>query len=635
MIYLVTTNLRLIERYENLYPICSVNDMLDEISSWKFVGCDTETTGYFDFSNTILTLQLGNKNTQYVIEYNTLTKEDKQNIDNRCLNNDSIIKIFHNASFDIKFLWQHGHTINRVVDTMLCEMILNAGLPEPKGTYTLQKVCMKYTGVMLDKSIRGNISKFGLSNAVIRYAAQDVEFLEDIVKQQHKSIKLFEMANDDWFDIDTVFGLEMRCVFPTASMEYNGITLDVNKWNEITERVKKDLEEITNRINKIICEDPILSEKYCIVYQDLFTPATKRANINLSSPVQKLEMLRLLVPELPDTNERTIKKNKQKHEIFPLLIQYNKTNKLYTSFCKKMLGHINPVTGRIHTQFRQLVSTGRFSSGKPNQQQIPSRSDIGKKMRSAFVSSDGNLFVLGDLSQMELRELAEFSKEPLWKDIIVNNLDIHTELGIISFKDYGVTRETIREKSSINPDISWRDLQKTLSYGIPYGMGAWKLADLLEISTEDAEKMINSLLEGIPLVEKFLQTSSEFARSRGYMISAPPYCRRRFWADYKNKSDLKRQGEISREARNHPLQASNADVVKRALVQIYEHINTSGLQDKIKLILAVHDEIITECSSELAEWWRPIMQELFESAAVNMKTIPCEAECQVATFWDH
>ena len=393
MIYYITNQTQI----DPIFKSCSVNYMLDYFKDHKDIQVDSETTGHFDFKNNVLLLQLGDYENQFVLNFAELSQTDKDKINEQIFCNKHICKLFQNAKFDIKFLWKHGFDIANVYDTMLAEILLNAGKEVPDGFYSLFSLGKRYCGIELDKEVRGKINSHGFGSRVIEYAANDVKYLEIIKKNQVEEMRKFGLCKEDPQDIYTVCGLEMNAVVVFAALEYNGIKLDLDKWKEIQITVKEELEKVSREIDDIVWKEPKL-KKYQTVYQDLFTEAFNTTRVNWSSPTQKLNVLKTLFPQLENTSEREMTRYKGKHPLVGKLLEYNKMSKLSSAFAEKMPEHVNSVTGRVHTEFWQILDTGRVSSNKPNMQQIPSRTELGGKMRSAFVAEEGYKMVGGDYS---------------------------------------------------------------------------------------------------------------------------------------------------------------------------------------------------------------------------------------------
>lgn len=459
MIYYVTKQTQINSEFKS----STFQEMLDYFSNEKEIQVDTETQGFFNFENEILLLQLGDEREerQYVINFQELTREELDQLDDRIFSNPDICKVFQNAKFDIKFLWLHGLDIVNVFDTMIAEIIINAGKDVDKGFYSLYSMCRRYRNVELDKSIRGDINRRGLTTAVIEYAAKDVKYLSSIKTEQLIKLREYRLADDNPQNIYTVCGLEMNAIIAFASIEYNGMKLDRNKWSLVKKEVHEKVNDIEKQIDDLVNNEPKL-KKFTTIYQDLFTPAYNTTTVNWNSPSQKLKVLQTLFPQIQDTSSRTLSKYKGKHPLVNLLLEYNKANKLATAFADKLENHINPKTQRIHTNIWPILDTGRISMNNPNLQQIPSRTELGGKMRACFVPEEGNTMVGGDYAAAELRLIAEFSQDPVWINAFVEGKDLHSELCAMTF-DIPVT--DVRKPTPFKPDLIYRDVQKTLNFG--------------------------------------------------------------------------------------------------------------------------------------------------------------------------
>lgn len=610
------------------YKYSTVEQMIEYFADKDEVQVDTETQGEFNFVNQILLIQFGDFDNQFVANFQELTLAEKNLINDKILNNLSICKLFHNSKFDIKFFWHHGMDIQNIYDTMLAEIILNAGKSTEKGFYSLYGVAKRYCNVELDKETRGVINRIGFTTRVIQYAADDVKYLSKIKEQQVLQLRKYGLAREDIQDIYTVCGLEMNGILALTEIEYNGIYLDTSKWADIKREVHTKVQEIEGAIDRIVNKDPRLS-RYTKIYQDLFTPAYETTSVNWSSHSQKLKVLKEIFPDIESTAERELSRYKNKHPIVKALLEYSKAKKLATSFADTLESHINPVTKRIHTDIWPILDTGRISTSKPNLQQIPSRTELGGKMRACFTAQPGNKMVGGDYAQCELRIIAEASNDPVWVEAFKSGKDLHSVLCAMTFD---IPIEDVEKPSHFKPDIKYRSIQKTVSFGLSYGMSEYKLADTIEVSEDVARGIIDKFFSKVPKVKEFLDMLGYLGKSRGFIRTPKPYQRIRWFDGYQNKDDFKRQGEIERASKNHPIQGGNADMTKLALVLIYREIRANNYP--VKIIHAVHDEIQCECPEEFAETWKPIMARLMlEAAGVILKTIPMEVDCKISGHW--
>jgi len=600
--------------------------VIDYFADKKYIQVDTETDGSFNFVNRIILIQLGDYETQFVINAITISNDDLRKL-NVLLLDSTKTKIFHNAKFDIKFLWLHNLDVVNVYDTLLAERLLYAGVDiKINKFYALDRLAKTYCNANLDKSIRSTIRRHNITEEGIQYAADDVKYLEKIREIQVNRLVKHNMSNGDCQDIYTVLGLENNAVLAFASIEYTGIHLDVDKYKLIIEEIKESLDKNINDLNEIICTNDIFSA-YCMTYHDLFTSAHRTSNVNWSSPQQKLAILQLLNPSIRSTSSQELSTFKR-YDLVKKLIEYNKLSKLYNSFGENMFKYINPYTKRIHTEFWQILDTGRVSCKDPNLQQIPSRTEVGGKMRECFIPYKGNKIVGGDYSGCELRIIAEFSDDPLWINAFKEDKDLHSELCAVTFN---IDINDVKKPTPFKPDIKYRDVQKTLNFGLAYGMSHFKLSNTIEITEDEAKDIIDKFFTAVPKVKLFLEALGNKGKTNGLIRTPPPYGRIRFFKDYE-EADLKRLGEIERASKNHPIQGGNADMTKLALIYIYRYIKEHNLP--VRLIHTVHDEIQTEVKEEFAEEWSKIMSKLMIDAAnVILKKVPMKVDCKVSDYW--
>lgn len=229
----------------------------------------------------------------------------------------------------------------------------------------------------------------------------------------------------------------------------------------------------------------------------------------------------------------------------------------------------------------------------------------------------------------ELRLIAEGSKDPVWVSAFREGKDLHSELCALTFD---IPLSDVKTPSKFKPDLKYRDIQKTLNFGLAYGMSEYKLADTIEVSVDEARGIIEKFFSRVPDVKKFLDMLGYLGKTRGFIRTPKPYSRIRWFDGYQNIGDFKRQGEIDRASRNHPIQGGNADMTKLALVLVYREIKKNNYP--VKIVHVVHDEIQTECPKEFAETWRPILQKLMiQAAEVILKKVPMEVDCKISDHW--
>jgi DNA polymerase-1 len=619
MIYFVG-NRQLIEN--DLYKIVDKEDCLRALKENKIIQLDTETTGFDPHLNKLLCVQFGIGEDQYVVDCNAIDIGYFKEI----LEDHRKLFILHNAKFDLRFLIHHNIFVKNIYDTFLGECILTTGYES--RDLSLADVAKKYCAVIIDKTVRGDIHYLGLTSKVIEYAATDVMYLETIMNSQVEKIKKHQL--------EEVCRLEMDACKVFARIEYNGVKLDAKKWLEIAELVKEQTSNLQKELDNIINQDDkfvAFRSKYTQL--NLFGFEFRELDINWKSNVQKLTILKTIDKNIEDTGERTLQKNKRKHPIFNKLLEYSKSAKLETAFGEKFLNYINPETGRIHYNVWQILSTGRISVSEPNLNQIPSKGTLGKEIRSCFVAPEGYKIVGGDFSGMELRLIAEFSKDPLWINAFNEGKDLHA---VLCSQTFNIDIKDVKNESHLKPGVTYRDIQKTINFGLAYGMSEYKLSDTLDIKVEEARKIIDSFFKIVPEVNKFLTKLGTYGKTNGLIKTSKPFCRIRWFPKWELTKDVDNPdsfailGEIERASKNMPIQGSNGDIIKLALIKIQTLIDDNELP--VKILLSVYDEIQTECREDFAEEWKNILDATMKEAAqVIIKSIPIEVDCKIADCW--
>jgi DNA polymerase-1 len=614
MIYLVTTNQELFK--SDAYTIISKEEAYNKITECGLIELDTETTGFDPHTCQLLTQQFGTENDQFVIDNKTIDPTYFKPI----LESNRLF-ILQNAKFDLRFFLKLGINIKNVYDTFLVECILTTGLEDRK--LGLDALAMKYCGVVLDKSIRGGIHREGLTTRVVKYCADDVTYLKQIMDKQMQQVRKYNLEN--------VVRLENQVTRVFARMEYNGISINKEKWLDIANITEKGTLEIEAKLDSILESEPKLAKyipKY--VQTNLFDFEERKLDINWGSPLQKLNILKDLGFDTDSTGDRFLQTNKDKHPLVKELINYNRYSKLASAFGKEFLKFVNNKTNRIHYNVWQILSTGRISVSEPNLNQIPSKGDLGKQIRNCFVAKDGYKIVGGDFSGMELRIIAEFSKDPLWINAFNEGQDLHSVLCAATF-DIPIT--DVKQETPFKKGVSYRDIQKTINFGLAYGMSKFKLADTMQIPVGEADKIIKKFFKVVPNVQTFLDSLGELAKARGYIKSGQPYGRIRWFDDFDIKDNFVRQGEIERAGKNTPIQGTNGDIIKSALIKVQSFIDINKLP--INILLSVYDEIQTECPEDIADWWKLELDRIMVEAAKEViKSVPIVVDCKISNYWD-
>lgn len=430
MIYLVTNQISMYD--QSLYEQISVTEAVHILEKEEELSLDTETTGLDCYTKQILLLQIGTFDYQILFDIQSfggkIPKELKE-----FFKVSKALYVLQNAKFDLQFLMVQDILLTRIYDTMLAEIILTNGLQF--GGRDLTTLAEKYCGVTLDKSVRGEIIRTGLSDRVLIYGAKDVEYLSTIKRKQLSDIKLMKLEKA--LDLDNAF------VVVLAYIEFCGIKLDYDKWRKKTDTKVKESSELKIKLEKRLWAD----EKFEFFsgMLDMWT-GIQTCDINWDSPKQVLALLQSY-----GVNTKIIVKGEHKNSInssvlepqvhkFPILkpyLDYKAAQKEVSTYGYNWRKHINPITGRIHTVFHQLKDTGRLSSGDkrsgaPNLQNLPSD----KLTRSCFISEKGNSISASDYSSQEQIVLANFSKEEnLIRFYQDGFTDMHSYIAFLMFED--------------------------------------------------------------------------------------------------------------------------------------------------------------------------------------------------------
>jgi DNA polymerase-1 len=317
-------------------------------------------------------------------------------------------------------------------------------------------------------------------------------------------------------------------------------------------------------------------------------------------------------------------------------IKYKEQAKLATSYGVKFLDNVDN-DGRIRTNFKQILNTGRVASGKPNMQQIPADNEY----RNCFISGDDDwVFVSGDYSSQELCIIATGSKDPVWIKALEDGEDLHSVCAELVYgKEWQDAAELdcvyIQSKAKCNctKHKKLRTNVKSINFGLAYGMGPHKLADTLLISMNQAEKLIQKYFTAFPSIKNFLDSLGNYGKQHGHIKTYAPYRRIRWFDKWKgSNTDDTIMGKIERASKNTPIQGSGADMCKSALIMVREHIHANKLP--VKLVMTVHDQIDTIVHKSYADTWRYTLQDIMEKSTLDI--IPSgllKAETEISTVW--
>ncbi|MDE6010076.1 MAG: DNA polymerase I, partial [Muribaculaceae bacterium] len=474
-------------------------------------------------------------------------------------------------------------------------------LLQPDMRHSLDRLASSFLGVTLPPMPelapkRGRTPAPAMADIVVAAAPRAL-----VILQLRKPLE--EMLAAD--DLTKLYEeIEAPLVPVLADMELTGVCLDVEALNEAARVIEGRLSQLEKEIHTLAGEE-----------------------FNIGSPSKVGEILfdKLKLDENAkrtktgqySTSEDILEKVAPKNPIVGKILEYRQLKKLLTTYLTALPAAINPETGRVHTNYNQTVTgTGRISSSNPNLQNIPVREDVGREIRRAFIPSPGNLFLSADYSQIELRLAADFAADETMIDAFATGKDIHAITAAKIFHKDGPEQVTADERRHA----------KTANFGILYGISAFGLASRLGIPRAEAKELIDNYFKSFHTIKKYMSDSVEAARENLYAITR--FGRKRRLPDINSKNPVVR-GYAERNAINAPIQGTAADIIKRAMISIYEEMKRLGL--KSKMIMQVHDELNFDVvPSEL-----PALQELVERLmpAAWSGAVPLTAEAGVATNW--
>lgn len=607
--------------YSEYYKASTVEELISWLSDKKELSLDTETEGFFNHNNKVIMLQISDAKDSFVVDTRTVNifSKIKPYLE-------SSLIIGQNLKFDYKFLLFHGIRLSSIYDTFLAECILTNGLEDRQ--LGLGAISEKYLGIKLDKQVRNqfiNLKGNPFTDKQIVYGAEDVEYLFQI---RYKQLQELEKL-----DLLSILEVEFKACLALADIEYNGFKLDALKWTELAKKAESKIPVYEAELDALVREEPRLNKfisKY--VQGNLFDFEERDINIKYSSPTQMAKVFEALGLELESTSEKEIAKYQEKYPFVKKFIDYKKDCKLTTTYGMDFLKWINKYTGRVHTEFWQILETFRVSSNNPNLQNLPAKNDY----LNCFVAEEGRSIIGIDYAAQEARLAACGSKDDLWLNTFLQGKDLHSEVCKLMF---GITDDLVRTKPDFLRGKSYRDAAKTINFGVLFGMSEFKLSKSLSISVEEARDLIKQYFAATKQLKSYLDACASYGLKNGFIRSFKPYSGIRYfpkWRDNLNSwEDKKIIGEITRASYNTPIQASGAIITKIALIKIRDYIYNNKLEDRVKLIHVVHDAIYTEVIDEFAEEFSKIQSNLMQEAGKEFNLqLEMLTDISIAKCWN-
>ncbi len=513
--------------------------------------------------------------------------------------NPAVKKIGQNMKYDLLVLGNYGIAVKGLsFDTMIASYLLNPGRPS-HGLDALALEFLNYKTTTYADLTGSGKKQIGFHEVDIKraadYSGEDADItlrLKAILAPRLKDQNLENLFRD----------IEMPLMEVLVAMERAGVKVDAGFLEKMSKQLERDTAGIVGTIYELAgAEFNINSPKQLadILFGKLQLTPTKRTKTGFSTNVDVLEDLAHLHP-LPAE-----------------ILKYRSLSKLKSTYVDALPAMINPKTGRLHTSFNQTVTaTGRLSSSDPNLQNIPVRTDVGRKIRQAFIAEKSASLISADYSQIELRVLAHMSADPGLIQTFLEDRDVHTAT---ASEIFGLPPD------EITPEM--RRKAKAVNFGIIYGISAFGLAQDIGVSNVEAKRYITSYFDRYPVVRQFLDQTIEDAKTKGYVTTL--FGRRRFIPEITSSTVAVRNfGE--RTAVNTPIQGTAADLIKLAMIHIHQRLSREKLRSM--MILQVHDELVFEVPDEEIEIMRRLIKE--EMEGVVQLAVPIRVDLGIGKNWD-
>lgn len=580
-----------------------LSSLVSEMKKLKEFCFDTETTSISPLDSELVAIAFSWKKGEGYLVWFPESREQTQSILEKLrpvFENDTVLKIGQNLKFDIQVLANYGIKVKGpFFDTMLAHYLLEPDMRHNMDL--LSESYLAYSPVPIEALIgekgrnQKNMREVPVEK-IVEYSVEDADVtwqLKEVFAPRLKKENLYELATE----------IEMPLISVLSYMERNGVKLNEEDLKVFAEQLREEI---------IVLEKEI----YQLAGQEFNIASPKQLGDILFIRLKLDDNARMTKTKQFTTNEEILQRLTGKHPIVSKVLEYRGLRKLLSTYVEALPQLINKTTGRIHTSFNQAVaSTGRLSSNNPNLQNIPVKDEKGREIRKAFVPEDGHLFFSADYSQIELRLMAHLSRDKgMIADFLSGN-DIHAAT---ASKIFGVDIKDVTREM--------RSRAKTANFGIIYGISSFGLSERLTIGRKEAKELIDGYFNSYPGVKTYMDESIRKARDLGYVTTM--FGRKRYTRDIHSRNQVVR-GNAERNAINAPIQGAAADIIKIAMVRIYEKLNTEKL--KAKMILQVHDELIFEVLPEELEKLKEIV--ISEMSGAAILDVPLKVEWGTGKNW--
>lgn len=612
---------------------------LSEVNFPEYSALDLETTGLIFNKNSILLVVLGDENVQYVVDWVSVDKD-------LLFKKMGVIKQFigHNLSFDLPWLLWRGFNfkIGSIYDTMETELTLVKGTSH---SVSLQNTVKRRLGIdVFDKGITKEFTFMNrfepyFEDRHIEYAGKDIIYLDKVRKEQEKYLQKFGQGELTSYNNDMVI--------VTSYMKTYGMYVDENKWMSLyydnlkkVDQLEVELDEELNKLGygqKKRGKSRFVQLDILGGQTDVVNKCTN--NINYSSPAQIIDIFRLLKQPIPKSTKEdknsigrpTLQQYLIDHPTTPLksfinkLIEYKDVSKKSTTFGKSWIEDFVCDDSRVRASFKiNRTTTGRLSCSDPNLQQIPAD----QRFRECFTGEQDNFIWGADLSGAELKILASLSSDPVMLDLINTGGDIHGYAATKVLR-YLTNDDTVVVDKNNNKEF--RTKMKNVIFGISYGSGVGKIAELLDISKFTAEEVYKILKNTFPVTFEYLDKASNFGVENGYITFEEKWKGRRWFPEMLGTYNNSQKSAVERYCKNSPIQGTNAVMIKKAMVDIFKYMEENNL--KSKLIASVHDEILIEVTPDELDHCDTFEKIMIESSNYFLDGVEMEVESYIDKNW--
>lgn len=590
--------------YQLLRTPESLRAAVAELSKLPAIGFDTETTALDPYRGRLRLLQLAAPDGVRIVDINDFADGDPKESAalaplRELLAAARPVKIAHNAKFDAKWT-KHtlGVELGCLFDTLLASQLISAGDQEDR--HGLEAVAARYLNETIDKAERlSDWTSAELSESQLQYAAIDAAVMLPLREKMIERLKAEDLVR--------CAQLEFECVLPVATLELNGIYLDPVRWREQLSVVEKQRAQLAEELQEMLAEESAQGS--------FFGP--QRADINIDSHVQLTRALKRLGIEVPDsTRNWKLQPLAAKHPEIAKLLEYRTVQKALTSYGENILNEINPTTGRIHADFRQIgAPTGRFACTNPNVQQVPHAVEYRRCFRADPRGKPKKL-IISDYSQIELRILADFTSDQGFVDAFNSGADLHR---VTAAQVFGVKLDDVTSEQ--------RSFAKRLNFGVVYGIGAQRFATMTGLSQTEAEDILRRYFSTYRQLDAWLRDAARQAvRER----TAPRTVAGRLARFRFDSEDRQAVSLAQRNGKNTPIQGSSADILKRALRLLHDRLRDTSAC----IVNIVHDEIVVEADdAEAGEIAKKVEDAMCAAGEEYVKKVPVKVETEVADEW--